>query len=255
MIDERTLTLYYFGDGLEERERREVEQALASDHLLAARYQALVHDLEALRAPADAAPAPEHLTHQWHDLVAREAQLERQRAPARGDAPRFPWLGLGTAFASVLALGIAIGVFMPRNSPEPGPELVGTENTTPTPPGSDSGATPPVSAEGAFERGLQVYLAESQGQLAGLGEQSQDEQAALVLQIVAQNRLFERAAEKQQAPEIARLMRAIEPILLRLAADDTTEQDADALRRQLVFELNAMLTKLQQPSSNEMTST
>ena len=70
-------------------------------------------------------------------------------------------------------------------------------------------------------------------------------------QIVAQNRLYQRAAEQQDSPELARLLRAFEPILLQLASEDTSAQDADALRRQLAFELNAMLTKLQQPSSKE----
>ncbi len=250
MIDEQTLTLYYWNDGLDDTERRAVEQALSSDRLLAARYEALKHRLDGLCAPSSAA-APEHLKHQWHDLVARESRLERQRSAREPARPRFPWMGLGAAFAAVLALGIAIGVFMPRGGPVQGPGLVDAGS----PPAGPDALAVSGPAKGAFERGLHVYLAESQGQLAGLGERSQDEQTALILQIVAQNRLFEQAAEKQQSPEIARLMRALEPILLRLAADDTSEQDADALRRQLAFELNAMLTKLQQPSSKPTTTT
>ncbi len=244
MIDERTLTLYYYDDGLDEDERRTVREALQTDRLLAARFEALKERLDALREP-EPTSAPEHLKHQWHDLVAREAQLERQKtAPA---PRRFPWLGLGAAFTSVLALGIAIGVWMPRGAPPPGTtaELAGG----PQPSASSS------DAPAAFERGLQLYLEESRSELASLDNRSHDEQARLLLQIIAQNRLFEQAAEKQQVPEVARLMRAFEPILLRLAAEDTAPQDAEALRRQLAFELNAMLTKLQQPSSKKTTTT
>lgn len=240
MINEQTLTLYYFDDGLDEAQRREIAEALRTDRVLAARYKALKTELDALRDPESIA-APDHLQHQWHDLVAREAQLERQKAqPDR----RFPWLGLGAAFASVLALGIAIGVWMPGTAPPVGTTDVASQTT-----GTSTPTTTPL------ERGLQVYLQESRSELASLGARSDDEQNALILNIIMQNRLFEQAAEQQQNPEIARLMRAVEPVLLRLAAGETTPQDAAALRRQLSFELNAMLTKLQQPASNKQTTT
>ena len=248
MISEETLTLYYYNDGLDVAQRREVAAALDSDRVLAARFAALTTDLDALYKPGDIR-APEYLKHQWHDLVAREAQLERQKA---GSPPRpFPWLGLGAAFTAVLALGVAIGVWMPRDTPTAGPQIVAQEH----PPVARVGTASAAASRAAFERGLQVYLQESQGELASLGAHSSDEQNSLILNIIMQNRLFEQAAEKQQNPEIARLMRAVEPILLRLAAGATTPEDAAALRRQLTFELNAMLTKLQQPASNTTTTT
>lgn len=248
MINEETLTLYYFDDGLDEARRREVAGALRTDRVLAARFDALKTRLDALRNPGDI-PAPEHLQHQWHDLVSREAQLERQKAAT--PTGRFPWLGLGAAFASVLALGIAIGVWMPRSETLTSPQIVTTENPVlPTTQTASSMAT-----ANSFERGMQVYLQESQDELASLGNRTDDEQSALILNIIMQNRLFEQAAEKQQSPEIARLMRAVEPVLLRLAAGETTPEDAAALRRQLTFELNAVLTKLQQPTSNQPTTT
>ena len=106
-------------------QRREVAAALNSDRVLAARFAALTTDLDALHKPGDIR-APEYLKHQWHDLVAREAQLERQKA---GSPPRpFPWLGLGAAFTAVLALGVAIGVWMPRDTPTAGPQIVALEH-------------------------------------------------------------------------------------------------------------------------------
>ena len=237
MINDDTLTLYYYGDDLDAKQRREIEQAMASDEVLAARYATLKQELDTWK-PAPAPAAPEHLKHQWHDLVAREAQLERQRNPAT--PARTSWFRLGMAFASVMAVGIAIGLFLSDRKDPSMPELVMLE------PGGEA-----VTDGGVFARGLQVYLQERQAELVGLEDRSGEEQSALLLQIVAQNRLYQRAAEQQDSPELARLLRAFEPILLQLASEDTSAQDADALRRQLAFELNAMLTKLQQPSSKE----
>ena len=235
MIDDRTLTLYYFDDGLDERQRDEVKKALANDDLLAARFAALKQDLDALH-PDPVESAPEHLKHQWHDLVKREAALERQRVASPPRRPR--WLFLGGAMTAVLALGIAVGLFLAERAPKPPVDLAnapGMEIETMTP--------------DALARGLLVTLESHQAELVGFSERPEDERAALALRIVMQNRIFERAAEQQESPEIARLLRAFEPILLRLAAEDTTPEDADALRRQLTFEFEAMLTKLQQPTS------
>lgn len=241
MINDDTLTLYYFNDGLDTAQRRAVEAALQADAELAARYDVLSAELDALAQPV-ITPAPEHLAHQWHDRIAREARLERQRE-ATPKRRRVPWLGLGTAFASVLALGIAIGLWLPGDSRVPSQQTGITTQATAT--------VQPV----ALERGLQLWLRESRSQLAGLDERAGDERTTLLLQIISQNRLFEAAAEKQQAPEVARLMRAIEPILIQLAATDPGTADAEALRRQLGFELNAMLTRLQPDASKPVTTT
>jgi hypothetical protein len=51
------------------------------------------------------------------------------------------------------------------------------------------------------------------------------------------------------------VLRAFEPILLRLAATDIAPEDAEALRAQLAFELKIMLTKLERGSSKETHTT
>ena len=79
-IDEKTLTLYYYGDGLSDSERRRVEKAIREDDLLAARYATLSGELDGLREAVDI-PAPEHLKHQWHELIEQQdKQTERWRA-------------------------------------------------------------------------------------------------------------------------------------------------------------------------------
>ena len=82
-------------------------------------------------------------------------------------------------------------------------------------------------------------------------EESEDDRLLLVAQIVEQNRLFERAAVQNNSHKVARVLRAFEPILLRLASDDLAPEDAEALRAQLSFELQIVLTKLAQDTSKE----
>jgi hypothetical protein len=105
----------------------------------------------------------------------------------------------------------------------------------------------------AFTRGLTVHLRDSRDQLSAAATDS--DRAQLVLQLIEQNRMFENAAEQNNAPQLARVLRAFEPILLRLAATDLAPEDAAALRAQLAFELNVMLTKLARDSSKETHST
>ncbi len=72
----------------------------------------------------------------------------------------------------------------------------------------------------------------------------------MVNQIINQNRLFERAAEQNDADDLARVLRAFEPVLVRLAEEDLSDAEAEALRAKLAFELNVMLTKLSRDASN-----
>ena len=103
----------------------------------------------------------------------------------------------------------------------------------------------------AFTRGLQLHLEDSRIELAKLSGDSDEERMMLLLQIIEQNRMFERAAINNNSQNVARVLRAFEPILLRLASDDIAPQDAEALRAQLSFELAVMLTKLSQDTSEQ----
>ncbi len=134
------------------------------------------------------------------------------------------------AVTAALALGIGIGFFAGDN-------------------GTTVNAPAPVESSVAFSRGLQYHLRDSRAQLVSLEEET--DATMLVLDIIAQNRLYEAAAEKNNSPRVARVLRAFEPILLRLAADDIAPEDAAALRDQLAFELDVMLTKLARDASDE----
>ena len=239
MINEETLTLYFYNDGLSESERSDIEHALQSDDLLAARYATLCGELDGLRQ-LDDVEAPSHLKHQWHAAIEQAARLENQKAaPQRTPFFSIAW---GGAMAAALVIGVALGTLFDDDV-----VVVDPGNVVLTDPGIK--ATP-----AAFTRGLQAHLQDAQWELANIPQQPGDEQSILLMQIIAQNRLFERAAESNNAPDVARLMRAFEPILMRLAEHDIAPEHAEALRSQLSFELKAMLTKIQQTSSEDAQS-
>jgi len=193
---------------------------------------------------ADIQAAPPHLVQQWHNTIDEAAALERGRVgePQTGWHPGSCFWGM--AVTAALAIGIGIGFFVSGDTgltPDQQAPLI-----------ADTTQQPNV-IPAAFTRGLQVHLRDSHQQLTRLDEGA--ETTMLVLQIIEQNRLFEVAAEQNDAPKLARVLRAFEPILLQLAATDIAPEDAEALRAQLAFELNVMLTKLARDSSDDSHTT
>ena len=200
-------------------------------------------DLEKLVAAHrnDTHAAPAHVVQQWHDAIDEAAALER----GRSNKPESSWhpgsFFWGMAVSAALALGVAIGLLLSGDDLEPAvPRIAATD-------------VQPQVVPAAFTRGLQVHLRDSREQLANM--ENADDATLLVLSIIEQNRLFESVADNSNAPNLARVLRAFEPILLRLAATDIAPENAEALRAQLSFELNVMLTKLARESSDETHST
>ena len=144
----------------------------------------------------------------------------------------------GAAVTGALAIGIGIGVFLSA-----GPESVDTNEYV------------VADRAGAFGRVMQAHLRDTQDDIASMPIDMPEDRSLLVLQIVQQNRLFEQAAERNNADSLARVLRAFEPVLLQLTASDITPEEAAALREQLAFELKVMLTKLERDTSNKVTST
>ena len=240
-MNEELLTFYYYGDGLTDAERAEVEAALAADPQLAKRYAELCHELDGFK-PDDTVSAPPHLVHRWHEVIDRAARSETSVAkpPRTFHLGSFFW---GTAVAASLAVAIAIGVYTSDDDiaiMEPGNVVAGTDA--------------PAATSAALSRGLLVHFQDSRRQLIGLSPGANGERSELVMNIVQQNRLFARAAAQSESQDLARLLRAFEPVLLKLAAEDISPQDAAALQAQLNFELNVVLTKLSRRLSNETDS-
>lgn len=240
-MNDDMLTLYYYNDGLTNDERQQVCDALAADSQLADRYRRLSVELAAISA----GPAPaltEDRLQRFRDTIDRAARAEsaRQAAPrTKVHAWSFFW---GAAITAALAVGIGLGIRMSGNdAPGPADALL-----------TRSG---PVGNSDAFVRGLQVYFRDSRNELERLPLTGNGNRTALIADLIDQNRLYARAAILNDAPKLARVLRAFEPILVRLASEDIAPEDAEALRAQLAFELNVMLTKLARDSSDESHST
>jgi hypothetical protein len=243
-MNDDTLLLYYYDDGLSAKERRDVESAIAADSSIQARYEELRRQVDSLDTGSDIT-APAHMVQRWHDSVDSAAQ--REYGPSRRGSGPFNFMSFfwGAAITAALAVGIGIGVIMSGGAvPTPNNSMVALVEPAAT-----------AQASGAFTRGLQVHLRDTQQSIADMPVQTAEDRIFLVLQIIQQNRLFERAAERNNSDSLARVLRAFEPILLRLAADDIAPEDASALRRQLAFELNVMLTKLERDTSKETHTT
>ena len=245
MISEETLTFYYYDDGLTAAERQAVEKALGSDPDLSARYETLCRELDGWSEP-EAIEAPSHLVQQLHESITTAANAGIRESRDTKSSFGSIFLIWGGAIAAALVVGFGFGNYF---STDTGP-LLPPDNYTVEVPGIVDTAVP-----ASFTRGLQVHLQDSQREIAELPVETSANRTALVLQIIEQNRVFERTAELNNSDNLARVLRAFEPILLRLANEDMAPADAEALRAQLAFELNVMLTKLANRPSKESHST
>jgi hypothetical protein len=239
-MNDDKLTLYYYKDGLTKDERLEVTNALAADAALAARYHSLCASLASM---SDATPEalPGDMMERFHATIDRAAAIDRGReeTPARPvHMLSFFW---GAAITAALAVGIGIGVWFGGTetaSPDAGvPSVVELA--------PESQAVPVV-----FQRSVQNYLRESERDIANLPVDAEADRLMLIVRLIEQNRLFEKAATQHNSADLARVLRAFEPILVELASDDISPEDAEALRAKLAFELNVMLTKLSRDASD-----
>ena len=238
-ISDKTLTLYYFDDGLTEAERQAVRAALESDQALRDEYRTLCRVLDGL-ADSAVTPAPETARRRWHAAITRAAEPQTA-AVERKPRVHFTSFFWGVAVTAALAIGIGIGALI--SADRAGNQIVPTA-------AGDSGRAPT-----ALRRGLTDHLRTSHADIAAWPIANDAERMLLVMHIVEQNRLFERAAVQADADDLARVLRAFEPVLIRLAAEDIALEDAEALRTQLAFELNVMLTKLARQTSDSSHST
>lgn len=239
-MNDDKLTLYYYKDGLTKDERLEVTNALAADADLAARYQLLCASLAAMQSEP-AAAVPDDMMARFHTTIDRAAALERGRQstpPARLHPLSFFW---GAAITAALAIGIGIGAW-----------FSGSDKVDPVAVPAMVDVAPEATASPvAFQRSVQNYLRESEMELASLPVDAKADRLMLIVRLIEQNRLFEKAATQNNSTDLARVLRAFEPILVKLAADDIAPAEAEALRSKLAFELNVMLTKLSRDASEE----
>ena len=184
---------------------------------------------------------PADMLHRFHDTVERAAALEsNRRRQGHFHLNSFFW---GAAITAALAVGVGIGVWIGDDeqvSGDPPPIIVDDR-------------TSDVSADvrnAAFQRSVQNHFRRSERDLSDWSVDNEADRMLLILRIIEQNRWFEKAASQNDADDLARVLRAFEPILVRLAANDIDPEEAEALRNKLSFELNVMLTKLSLETSD-----
>ena len=112
-----------------------------------------------------------------------------------------------------------------------------------------------VDAGEPLVRRVTNHLRSSQQDLLDLSSRSEPERLLLIRDIVTRNRSFAEKANAQGDDQLARLLRAFEPVLLDMAAGDASTEDAALLRSQLLFELNVVLTKYGDDASKEAGTT
>ena len=229
MITEEDLLLYYYRE-LEPADRARVAAAIAADATVAQRLHALVARLDAAAAIPDV-PVPPHVQQRWRVALDRAAQ-SRAREVSR---PRFnvPRWQLAAAAAVVMALVVT---FQVMRTPSTADNRVA--NTTEP---ANAGAVTD-GAGSAYEHGLKWHLASTERQIASLGNASPEERARMIDVIMGQNRLYALAAERAGEPQLARVLRAFNPILEDLANGRGESTAADL--SQLSFELRVMQARL-----------
>jgi hypothetical protein len=225
-ITDDELLLYHYRE-LDDAERARIGAALAADPELARRLHALVARLDAAAAMPEV-PVPPEAQQRWQAALERVATGTRA-APKRGRSFGPPMWLAAAASITVVALVFAISN---RNRQ---PSEVTAEIADP----ATQAVTPPDNS--AYANGLKVHLASTERRIANLDEASPEERARLIETIIAQNRIYALAAERAGEPQLARVLRAFNPILEDLAkggGQDTADIS------QLSFELRVMQARL-----------
>ena len=229
MITDDDLLLYYYRE-LDPADRARIGAALGEQPELARRLHALVSRLDAA-ANIPEVPVPAQVQDRWAAALDRAATQTRvAAAPRRFSAPLI-WQA---AAAAVTVFALIFSIQRVMQSP---PEQV-VENTTPTQSGNDTGSDKGT----AYENGLKFHLASTERRIASLGEATPEERARLVETIISQNRMYALAAERAGEPQLARVLRAFNPILEDLANGRSGSTAADVA--QLSFELRVMQARL-----------
>jgi hypothetical protein len=214
-------------DLLDVERKSALSAALKLDPALRARLARLQQDLARLRDwPEPEQPVPEFVRKRWISAL----QLERlSRQPQTLKPWRWALGGAAAAFTLVLLL----------RPPQTQPEAYVVQT--------------PVSAFSAEQlantrllRRVQQHFISTERALKA------DAAPALSAELIAQHRQIAKLADQQGKPELARLLRALEPLFLSLDKTADSAQDDDEARAQLMFELTVLQTKWRAQTSKPL---
>jgi hypothetical protein len=227
MINDEELLLYYYRE-LEAADRARVAAAIAADPQLAQRLAALVARLDAVAALPEV-PVPAQVQRRWRVALDEAARGGIRAVPGGRSFFSPPRWQLAAAAAAVVALVVAFQVMRAPSAVNDPPVVA-----NPGPAGDETGS--------AYEHGLKFHLASTERQLTNMGSATPEERARIIEVIMGQNRLYALAAERAGEPQLARVLRAFNPILEDLAKGRSESTDADV--SQLSFELRVMQARL-----------
>lgn len=246
MIDDHELVLYSYRDGLSESRMRTIDVALETDAGLRRRLDTLNRELNQLTPAQSAASAAAH--RRWYAALNDAIAQDTYEGPVFGHAGRAGLRLFGVGIAHKLfpppallaaSLVLAVGVVVGLHLSEVG--VVGEAGRPDATVRVAAKATP----DPAFANAMSAYLAETGRQLVRLDTLDATERDAVVSEIRTRNRLYVKAAEHGQWPELARVLRAFSITLDGLGDAARGGDSREELRAQLSFELNALQTRIE----------
>ena len=238
MTDDELL-LFHFSDGLSAERVAQIQTALASDADLRERLAHLQADLTTLNAKADVAlPEPLQRRLQLKLRQLQTASMAPARAPFR-HLPRTQSAWLLPAFAA--SAGALVMWLYTQVTPNSQPLA------------SAPVATISAQAQTMSLPALRAHLLQTQMLLETFDPNNAQERA-LLSEIIAQNQNYAERAQRLGRADLARVLRALEPVLVEV--ENIKEPDARAaLINQFEFEANSLQTKLQARSSKQVPKT
>ena len=189
-------------------------------------------DLNNLSQPEDVVP-PTEAFNAWHETLNNASAKQSHRRLFSGRWAKN--LGIGLSAATIAAVGVMVGLSM---SPPDSPVDART----------DLAATSP--SDGSLRAA--AFVRQTSLDVSALSDVSEEERDRLIEDIIVRNRLYIRAAESNQSSDLARALRAFEPVLRDLANANVGEAAYDRTSEQLKFELGVLQTRFERrPLNNQ----
>ena len=239
MTDDELL-LFHFSDGLPTDRMEQIRIALESDAALRERLMQLRAHLTTLKqTDNEALPAALQRRLQLKLQQLRTASLPPTRTPFwRAARTQSPWL-LPTFAAGAGALLMWLV----------------TQGVTPDmqPLASDQGTSVPAQLQTMSLPALRAHLIQTQTLLASF-DPSNAQERALLAEIIVQNQNYAERAQRLGRADLARVLRALEPVLVEVESIQEPSARA-ALIDQFEFEANSLQTKLQARASKHVPKT
>ena len=226
MINDDELLLYHYRE-LDAADRARIGAALAAQPELAQRLQALVARLDTAAAIPEV-PVPAAAMERWRAALDRAASETRTTQASRRFSLPVMWQAAAAA-VTVFALIFSVQRILQPQTPAV------AHVTTPAESPRDGDGSP-------YEHGLKFHLASTERRLAALGDATPEERARLIDSIIGQNQMYALAAERAGEPQLARVLRAFNPLLEDLANGRSETTAADIA--QLSFEMRVMQARL-----------